>query len=78
MNNTHPPQAHDAMQELIDLLTIAQGNPGGPDAFEEFCKLGLPVIVCDVNAGATGRAGNGVAAFKVNEALMRHMSTFLA
>ena len=72
------PLADCAMKQLNELLSVAQCKPGGSDAFEEFCKLGLPVIVCDFYSASTVGAADGVVRFQVNEALMNHMAAFLA
>ena len=77
MNSSHT-LAYEAMKELNNLLSLTQCKPGGPDAFNEFCELGLPVIVCDSDAARACGAIDGVVRFKVNEALVRHMAAFIA
>ena len=78
MKNDTNPKADSAMIELNDLLALAQREPGGTDAFYEFCKLGLPVIVCNVDEAGASRTTDQVVRFEVNKALVRHMAAFVA
>ena len=75
---TNTPKADSALSELNNMLSLAQCKPGGSDAFNEFCKLGLPVIVCDVDQTRASGATDDVVCFKVNEALVAHMAAFVA
>ena len=72
------PLATDAMSDLIELVSVSNGNSDCANAFEEFCQLGLPVITCHIDGIATGWAGDGGVSFQVSEALVRHMAAALA
>ena len=71
---TTEPLARSAMSELSALLALSDDKTASANAFQEFCKLGLPVIVCDVDPRSAVGAGDFIVSFQVNEALVRHMA----
>lgn len=60
-----------AMADLTELFGRAKNEPTISLACQECLKLGLPVIVCDIDKAATELTGKFTVHFKLNERLMR-------
>ncbi|MBI4190815.1 MAG: hypothetical protein HY525_09800 [Betaproteobacteria bacterium] len=65
-----PPSYYRATADYIELLEFAKMEFSVAVLYEEFLKLGLPVMFCDVDLAATKIAGHRVFHYKINEALM--------
>ena len=61
----------DAMAKFYELHGLAQNEPGIALLYQEFFKIGSPVLTCTVDDEATRRAGKFVHNFKFDERLER-------
>ena len=59
-----------ATADYMELLNRANVEPRVAIAYQEFLKLGLPVIVPHTDVEGTERTGHGVLHYKINEILM--------
>ena len=57
LQETEELPSDQAMKELIELVTLAQDKPIISMGYQEFLKMGLPVLKCSVNEEATKRTG---------------------
>ena len=68
--NNRPKSYWDAVNNYLELLEFAKVEIAVAVLYEEFLKLGLPVIFCNIDLAATKIAGHNVHHYKFNEALM--------
>ena len=72
------PGATQALRDLAAFLAISKNVPAAALALEDCAKLGLSIVVCDLDRDATEVAGKPVFRFQLQEMLARHLSAFLA
>jgi hypothetical protein len=69
MNNALPTDV--GMAKFFELFGLAKDEPGIAMLFEEFLKIGAPVLVTSIDDEATKRAGHFVHRFDFDERLER-------
>ena len=72
------PGATQALRDLAAFLTIAKYVPAAALALEDCAKLGLSIVVCDLDRNATEAAGKPVFRFQLQERLARYLPAIRA
>lgn len=72
------PYADEACNDLLVFLALRNDVPEAAQAFEDFRKLGVPILTCHYDGEATVIAGEPVAHYQLTECLMRYVLAFRA
>ena len=78
MDDNSKSLATNACRDLITFLSLAENESSAAKAYQDCCKLGLPIMVCHLDRDATVVAGKSVFHFELQKTLFRYLAALRA